>query len=92
MLVNRNISQSCLQCLDYDTSFILSPTWAVRTIAGNEIILRNNAGGIDGFENVDGVLVLEEPMQLLGDGAQNFIVVACIGPPTYGSILVYSSG
>ncbi len=93
VLVNRSIPQSCLQCLDSDLSISDISFWTVRTIAMNDIGLFSNSGVIDGFENVDGVLVLGQPMQLLGDGATNFITVSCSGPQTfYAAISVYSSG
>ncbi len=93
VLLNRSIPQSCLQCLDLDLSVSVSLFWIVSLTSISGLELELNAGAMGGFENVNGVLVLEQPMELLGDGATNSLVVDCLSPR--GSILgvtVYSSG
>ena len=91
VLVNRSVPQFCLQCL---RDLSISPTllWPITPLSGIELIVENNMGAIDGFENVNGVLVLEQPMQLMGDGVTNSIIVTCLGPRVYLGIMVYSSG
>ena len=90
LIINTTINRTCLQCLDNGTN--VPDRWDIYYF-NVHIRPSNNDGPIEGFEVVNGTLVLLNPMAVITEGKTNIpLEVECIANSMILAAKIYSSG
>ncbi len=92
LIINTTINRTCFQCLDNRAD--VPDRWELRNgELGINIRLSNNDGPTEGFEVVNGTLVLLNPMAVITEGKTNTpLEVICIVNSMFLRAQIFSSG
>ncbi len=89
LIINTTINKTCLQCLANGTD--LSTRWDILGIMIDRLV--NNGGPTEGFEVVNGTLVILNPMAVITEGKTNTpLVVQCLVNSMLLEAKIFSSG